>query len=46
MTARIVTADELRTVDPALGTLRNLNTEEDYLAALHAMGFDPPVDRV
>lgn len=44
--ARIVTADELRVVDPELGTLRNLNAPEDYLAALEAMGFEPPVDLV
>ena len=32
--ARIVTEDELRVVDPELGTLRNLNTYGDYLTAL------------
>ena len=31
---RIVTADELRDVDPMLETLRNLNTAEDYEQAL------------
>jgi molybdopterin-guanine dinucleotide biosynthesis protein A len=38
---RIATADELRCVDPELGTLRNLNTPEDYLAALKEAGFSP-----
>lgn len=38
---RVVTADELREVDPALGTLRNLNTPDDYHAALRDAGFDP-----
>jgi molybdopterin-guanine dinucleotide biosynthesis protein A len=36
---RIVTADELREVDPDLATLRNINTPEDYQAALAAAGF-------
>lgn len=31
---RVVTAEELREVDPTLETLRNLNTPEDYEAAL------------
>ena len=31
---RVVTADELRTADPELRTLQNLNTPEDYRAAL------------
>jgi molybdopterin-guanine dinucleotide biosynthesis protein A len=31
---RIVTAEELRDVDPTFQTLRNLNTPEDYQAAL------------
>jgi molybdopterin-guanine dinucleotide biosynthesis protein A len=31
---RVVTADELRDVDPEFKTLRNLNTPEDYEAAL------------
>jgi molybdopterin-guanine dinucleotide biosynthesis protein A len=38
MRSRIVTADELRGVDPGLRTLRNLNTPGDYEAAL---GEDP-----
>ncbi|QEH34801.1 putative molybdenum cofactor guanylyltransferase [Aquisphaera giovannonii] len=37
---RVVSEDELRPVDPRLGTIRNLNTPEDYLAALAAAGFD------
>jgi molybdenum cofactor guanylyltransferase len=35
---RLVTADELRDVDPELATLRNLNTPEDYQAALDDIG--------
>lgn len=35
---RIVTAEELRRVDPTLATLRNLNTPEDYQAALREAG--------
>lgn len=38
---RIVAADELREVDPELRTLRNLNTPDDYHAALKEAGFDP-----
>jgi molybdopterin-guanine dinucleotide biosynthesis protein A len=37
-----VSTEELRTVDPELETLRNLNRPEDYLAALAATGFAPP----
>lgn len=36
---RVVTADELRGVDPALATLRNLNTPADYQEALKDAGF-------
>lgn len=36
---RIVTADELREADPELLTLRNLNTPEDYRAALLQAGL-------
>ena len=32
---RVVEADELRDTDPTFQTLRNLNTPEDYEAALH-----------
>jgi hypothetical protein len=39
---RIVTADELRVVDPSLGTLRNLNTPEDYQLALADAGLPHP----
>ncbi len=35
---RLVTEDELRDVDPELTTLRNLNTPEDYQAALADFG--------
>ena len=34
---RIVTADELRDVDPDLKSLRNVNTPEDYEAALREL---------
>jgi len=36
---RIVTAEELRGVDPTLATLRNLNTPEDYQRALCHFDF-------
>ena len=36
---RHVPAEELRSVDPELATLRNLNRPEDYLAALREAGF-------
>ena len=36
---RLVTPGELRSVDPDLQTLVNLNTAEDYRAALQAAGF-------
>lgn len=39
---RVVTADELRAVDPGLATLRNLNTPDDYLSALAALGLAAP----
>jgi molybdenum cofactor guanylyltransferase len=38
---RRVPASEMTTVDPELRTLRNLNTKEDYSAALVAAGFAP-----
>jgi len=38
---RRIPADELRSVDPSLATLKNLNRPEDYLAALAAAGFTP-----
>jgi molybdopterin-guanine dinucleotide biosynthesis protein A len=38
---RIVTADELRDIDPDFGTLRNLNTPEDYAVALADAGLAP-----
>lgn len=37
-TTRLVTADELADVDPGLQSLRNLNTPEDYAAALREAG--------
>jgi molybdopterin-guanine dinucleotide biosynthesis protein A len=37
---RIVSEEELRVVDPRLGTLRNLNTPEDYHSALEEAGLD------
>ena len=36
-----VSVDELKSVDPQLSTLQNLNRPEDYLAALAAAGFPP-----
>lgn len=36
---RRVTPDDMRDVDPQLRTLRNLNTHEDYLAALADAGL-------
>jgi molybdenum cofactor guanylyltransferase len=38
---RIVEAHELADVDPALQTLRNLNSPEDYEAAMRDAGFKP-----
>lgn len=38
--ARIVLDSELRSVDPALCTLRNLNGPDDYAQALREAGFD------
>lgn len=37
---RRVQADEMREVDPELKTLRNLNTREDYIAALREAGLE------
>ena len=39
-TRRVSTA-EMTSVDPELQTLRNLNTQEDYAAALAAAGYQP-----
>ena len=39
LNTRVVTADELSAVDPALATLRNLNTPADYQQALKEAGF-------
>jgi molybdopterin-guanine dinucleotide biosynthesis protein A len=39
---RLIEADELRSADPELRTLWNLNTPEDYQEALRAVGFAPP----
>ena len=38
---RRVTPPEMTGVDPELRTLRNLNTREDYLAALAEAGYQP-----
>lgn len=38
---RVVRADELRSVDPDLRTLRNLNTPDDYRKALAEAGLAP-----
>lgn len=40
---RRVKPEEMTVVDPELRTLRNLNTPEDYRAALAAAGIPPPV---
>jgi molybdenum cofactor guanylyltransferase len=39
LATRIVEAHELADIDPALQSLRNLNSPEDYEAALHEAGF-------
>jgi molybdopterin-guanine dinucleotide biosynthesis protein A len=39
---RRVQADELRSADPELMTLRNINTRGDYLDALASAGLAPP----
>lgn len=39
---RVVTTDELRSIDPDLNTPRNLNTPEEYRAALLHAGFALP----
>jgi molybdopterin-guanine dinucleotide biosynthesis protein A len=41
LSTRIIGTDELREIDPLLRTLRNLNTPEDYTAALVEAGFEP-----
>ncbi len=41
---REIAVDDLRSVDPALSTLQNLNRPEDYLAALSAAGFPSSPD--
>lgn len=44
VTTRRVPVDQLRSVDPELCSLRNLNRPEDYAAALAAAGLAPPVE--
>jgi molybdopterin-guanine dinucleotide biosynthesis protein A len=39
---RRVSAEEIAPVDPDLRTLRNINTRDDYLAALGLAGFGTP----
>jgi len=39
VSTRRVRPDEMVAVDPQLRTLRNLNTREDYLAALSEAGL-------
>jgi len=41
MRTRRIPASDLMSVDPPLDTLRNLNTREDYAAALAAAGYQP-----
>jgi len=45
VTTRRIPVDELRSFDPQLTTLSNLNRPEDYLAALHEAGLkvDPSI---
>ena len=43
---REVPVDELRSVDPELATLENLNHPEDYLKALAAAGFSEEAKRL
>jgi molybdopterin-guanine dinucleotide biosynthesis protein A len=38
---RRVRSEEMLSADPQLHTLRNLNTREDYLAALSEAGYQP-----
>ena len=38
---RRVKAEEMIAVDPQLRTLRNLNTKDDYFAALADAGYQP-----
>ncbi|MCK6458729.1 MAG: molybdenum cofactor guanylyltransferase [Planctomycetes bacterium] len=40
--ARIVTAEEIRDVDPSLESFRNCNTPGEYRAALRDAGLEPP----
>ena len=40
---RRVSPDEMRVADPDLRTLRNLNTREDYEAALRELSWGPPL---
>lgn len=44
LTTRVVAADELRDIDPDLTTLRNVNSPEDYRAALAEAGLGPASD--
>jgi molybdenum cofactor guanylyltransferase len=39
VSTRAIPVDELRSVDPQLSTLENLNRPEDYVSALSAAGF-------
>ena len=43
---RRVRPEEMLSVDPQLRTLRNLNTREDYLAALAEAGYQAPLTMV
>jgi molybdopterin-guanine dinucleotide biosynthesis protein A len=42
LNSRLIPRDELRSVDPELYSLLNVNTNEDYLAALAAAGLSTP----
>jgi molybdenum cofactor guanylyltransferase len=39
---RVIRADDLQAVDPELLTLQNINTPEEYHAALRRAGYDDP----
>jgi len=42
--SRIVDVERLRAVDPQLASLRNVNSRDDYIRALHDAGLEAPAD--
>ncbi len=42
LNSHTLSATDFLDIDPTLGSLRNLNTPEQYLRALQEAGFDPP----